>query len=106
MPGHSLKPPTWLVNCAVVLVTLCIALLACELAFRFLDGYRLDRLPLVIRPGHDVDLTKSSLPYAEQLRIDASFNISWYTTEPSNYDRTPKFSLPADWVNAIKNYQP
>ncbi len=91
---------------AIFIATLCVGLLALEFAFRAIDGYRLDQLPLTIRQGHELGPVQDSLPYAKEIRIDPSFNVDWFNSDPPDYDRTAKNHLPADWVKAIANYQP
>src|SRR5579872_1750921 len=94
------------VNLLVVVATVCVGLILGEIVFRMVDGYRLDRLALILRQQNDTDQAGATLGYAKRLTLDPSFNLAWYTTNPQNYDRSPKYPLPADWVKAVAQYKP
>src|SRR6185369_14106382 len=46
-----------------------------------------------------------SLPDARKRTFAKGFDVSWYAADPPRYDRSPKFTPPADWDAAVKNYR-
>ena len=94
-----------LANLAVTAVVTCLCLATLELAFRLIDGYRIDQIRLVPREGRSTEPAEASLHYAEQLILDPSFSASWYLTSPVDYDRSPKYPVPSDWKDAVENYR-
>src|SRR5580658_3762769 len=91
---------------AAIVSFLCLVTL--ETGFRLLDGYRLDRLTLEAKGAH----LKHALPdgpdatdYASRIRLDPTFDPAWFHTSPPDYDRSPKYELPTDWVAAVANYR-
>jgi hypothetical protein len=102
--GNSAR--AFLGNAALLVVAILFSLIVCEIAFRLVDGYRLDSLALTLqRPlvaKTDIDAT----PYAKQLAIDPDFNLAWFPTDPPDYDRRPKNRLPNDWLKAETDYKP
>lgn len=91
-------------NTALLITTVFLGLLLGEIGFRFLDGYRLDRLALV--PIHQNAVSSpNSFAYAKQIKLDPTFDIAWYRSELRDYDRKPKNKLPADWVKAENNFK-
>lgn len=98
---------TALSNLLVLLITIVLCLVVGEVVFRVADGYRLDRLALVIEErGKGRTGTTDSMSYAERLKLDPGFPVSWYKTSPQDYDRSNNYSLPPDWVKAVANYKP
>jgi hypothetical protein len=83
----------------------CLCLCVIEIAFRWIGGYRIESLTLALQPGHDTDPPEASMDYAKQRVLDPTFDISWYSTDPPDYDRSPKYDIPADWRDAITNYK-
>lgn len=77
-----------------------------EAGFRIIDGYRLGQLSLTVVPrilsGQPAEV---SLPDARKETFTSGFDVSWYTADPQQYDRSSKFSPPADWAAAVKNYR-
>jgi hypothetical protein len=84
----------------------CLCLIAAEVTLRLIDGYRIDHLTLLLVEPRDMAPAQASLYYAKQRILDPTFDISWYTTDPPDYDRSPKRDLPADWSRAVANYKP
>lgn len=95
-----------LTNIAVAAVATGLCLFALELGLRVIDGYNLGHLSLQALPGPrkaaEVDATR----YAQQIKIEPGFDLAWFHTSPPDYDRSPKYALPADWKEAYANYQP
>jgi hypothetical protein len=83
----------------------CLCLCGIEVAFRVIDGYRVDSLTLALQPEHDTEPAAASLHYAKERILEPTFDISWYSTDPPDYDRSPKYDIPADWREAIANYR-
>jgi hypothetical protein len=90
----------------IMVVTIVITLLVGEVMFRFIDGYRLDRMELTLREGVQQEQADNSMEYARKMLIEPSFNLAWYATDPPDYDRSPHASLPADWTRAVDEYKP
>jgi hypothetical protein len=96
-------------NIAVTAVVTCLCLVAVEIALRLIDGYRLDRLILQAKNPDPVGTTSKgpdATQYAKKITIDPTFDLAWFHTSPPEYDRSPKYELPADWAEALANYQP
>jgi hypothetical protein len=93
-------------NVLLLGLSIAVALGGTEAGFRFIDGYRVGKLSLTVAPrilsGQPAEV---SLPDARKETFASGFDVSWYTTDPQQYDRSSKFSPPADWVAAIKNYR-
>lgn len=103
----KLKPkPNVFANAITMTVATCLCLAGLELAFRLIDGYRIDQLRLALREGLNTEPAEASLHYAKQRILDPSFDISWYSTNLADYDRSPKFPVPADWKAAVEHYHP
>lgn len=95
-----------LINVSLAATTICLCLVAGEFGFRAIDGYRFDQVALTLRVVHDdTGAGADTLSYAKQTHLDPTFRLDWYTTDPANYDRSPKRHLPADWVKAETNFQ-
>lgn len=93
-------------NGVLVGVAVGVSLIAAELGFRTIDGYRLGQLQLVpVANSSTVLPATASLSDARHSMFNKEFDIAWFATDPPNYDRSPHFSPPADWDQAIKNYK-
>jgi len=75
-----------------------------EVAFRILDGYRLDGLSLSAAVSNSEQPSEVTLPEARKQTFAKSFDVAWYSADPT-YDRSQKFVPPADWDDAVKNYR-
>ena len=76
-----------------------------EIACRLLDGYRLGELKLVNEPRTEASTAADLSGYAKQIALDRTFDIAWYKTNPADYDRSPKYTFPADWLKAVADYK-
>ena len=94
-----------LTNALLLVFSIAVALVAAEVLFRTIDGYRLDRLTLAAVLGHGEQPAKASLPDARKRTFAKGFDVAWYTEDPPHYDRSPRFAPPADWDAAVKNYR-
>lgn len=104
----SMKSMRHVSNFIIVCVTVVIGLMLGEIFFRHIDGYQLDRLRLIIRKNHNIGTPQAILRYAKEETFNKSFDISWFSTSTSDlvdYDRSPKFPLPSEWISAVKNYK-
>lgn len=94
------------VNVLFLGLSIAVALAGTEAGFRIIDGYRIGQLSLAAAPrilsGQPAEV---SLPDARKETFTPGFDISWYSTDPKQYDRSSKFSPPADWATAVKNYR-
>ena len=82
------------------------ALAMTEASFRVIDGYRLGQLSLAVVPRTlNAQPPEVSLPDARRETFASGFDVSWYTADPPQYDRSSKFSPPADWAAAVENYR-
>src|SRR5689334_5996215 len=93
-------------NVLLLGLSFAVALGGAEAGLRFIDGYRLDKLSLTLAPrilsGQPAEV---SLPDARKETFTTGFDVSWYTADPQQYDRSSKFSPPADWAAAVRNYR-
>jgi hypothetical protein len=93
-------------NVLLLGLSIAAALAMAEASFRVIDGYRLGQLSLGVVPRSlSGQPTELSLPDARRETFAGGFDVSWYTADPPQYDRSSKFSPPADWAAAVKNYR-
>jgi len=90
----------------VLIVTVVICFSAGELCFRLIDGYKLTSLSLIPIRQQEAGSTRESDSYAARTRLNPSFHLDWYNTNPRDYDRSNNYPLPRDWIRAVRDYKP
>lgn len=105
MPALPRKITAILANVVVLAVSIALALVGAEVALRVVDGYHLDRLKLEAIFSNAEEPPDATLAEARKRTFARGFDVGWYTASPPPYDRSPRFSPPADWNEAIRNYR-
>ena len=96
------SPVAIAVNAFLVLGATAVGLLADELGFRLIDGYRVDSVPLIIQQRADVKRPGARLDLARSLLIDRDFDPDWYTADPPKPSVPPQDPLPAVWSAGLE----
>src|SRR5437660_5250576 len=94
------------INLAVLFIVVLLTALSGEIAFRIIDGYRLDGLVLDVKPAQQANEAEYTLPYAKAAPLAPGFDLAWYKSDPPTPALTPHQALPPDLVQAALGLEP
>jgi hypothetical protein len=94
------------INLAVLFIAVLLMALSGEVAFRIVDGYRLDSFVLDFKPAQQVNEADYTLQYAKTAPLAPGFDFAWYKFDPPTLAATPRQTLPPDLVQAAQKLEP